>query len=351
MDPQELGFSSDSFSDEDSDQEDLDTRRENALQDETAILHEAVFLYLAMRGHFKSMSGRNKRDRKGNVKRDRQHHLDFIETWSDDLFKRQFRLCREDFNTVLGKMIQYLGGEEEVKRREEYGRRSSGSPILLKTKLMVTLRLLAGASYLDMIWYGISEESIHSVFKETIAILDASIVDSKIPRTEEEWKELSDGWSAKSVAAKGGDLLPGTTLAGDGLAIPIRLPPEKERKNIEAKKFMNRKGFFALIAQAFCDSNAKFRFFEVSWPGSTNDITCYKQCELFTDHVMENKLPSWVHFVLDEAYSSIGGAHHLCPFSKAQLKKARCTPNVGKEMYEKMRATSGTRWQQGQRRT
>lgn len=33
-----------------------------------------------------------------------------------------------------------------------------------------------------------------------------------------------------------------------------------------------------------------------------------------------------------------GGAHHLCPFSKAQLNKARCTPNIGKEMYEKMRA-------------
>jgi hypothetical protein len=204
MDMDDVESILDSSSDEDSD-EDEQTKAADDDDEWMMIRLQSIMLYMAVTGSFTSWRTSVKRDRKGNTKRDREYHQSKIDTWSDELFKRQFRLCREDFNTVLGKIIEYLGGDQEVKRREDYGRRSYGSPILLKTKLMITLRMLAGASYLDMIWYDVSEESVHSIFKQTIELIDAALDNAKLPTTDEGWKELSDGWSSKSVAAKGGD--------------------------------------------------------------------------------------------------------------------------------------------------
>ena len=83
---------------------------------------------------------------------------------------------------------------------------------------------------------------------------------------------------------------------------------------------MNRKGFFALLEQAFCGAYTKFWYFNVGWPGATNDITAYKESELFFA-AMHDAIPSWVSFLLDEAYSSCGG-RHLTPFSQSQLRRA-----------------------------
>jgi hypothetical protein len=41
--------------------------------------------------------------------------------------------------------------------------------------------------------------------------------------------------------------------------------------------------------------------------------------------------------VLDEAYTSIGGDQHLCPYSKAQMRKARSAVVGGEVEYGKMR--------------
>ena len=45
--------------------------------------------------------------------------------------------------------------------------------------------------------------------------------------------------------------------------------------------FFKRKGFFAMIAQAFCDAFCMFQVFDVLWPGATNDILAYKATELY----------------------------------------------------------------------
>ena len=85
--------------------------------------------------------------------------------------------------------------------------------------------------------------------------------------------------------------------------------------------FRNRKGFWALIAQGFCDANTKFGVFDVKWPGGTNDIIAYQGTEIY-DKAVSNRFPAWATFVLDEAYSSCGGMH-LTPFSLHQLKRSK----------------------------
>lgn len=63
----------------------------------------------------------------------------------------------------------------------------------------------------------------------------------------------------------------------------------------------------------------------MKWPGATNDIIAYKTTELYRrfSECEPGSLYSDVHLVLDEAYSSIGGDQHLCPYSKWQLEGAK----------------------------
>lgn len=82
------------------------------------------------------------------------------------------------------------------------------------------------------------------------------------------------------------------------------------------------------------DAFTRFRYFEVSWPGATGDITAYRQTLLYQWFVNGRIDPKY-HMVLDEAYGSIGGDQHITPFTKAQLRKARAT---NFDQYLKMRA-------------
>ena len=82
----------------------------------------------------------------GNLHRDRSSALNFVRTWDDYMFKRQFRLCREDFKIILEGIAPLIG------RNEDMAARSSGSSVGPELKLMFTLRFCAGARHLDLIW-------------------------------------------------------------------------------------------------------------------------------------------------------------------------------------------------------
>ena len=259
---------------------------------------------------------------------DRGPPWEFIKSWDDKLFKKQFRIGRDMFYTLLEKMkAVYPGrkgsGFENYEYSMQQGDNSSKMHIPLELKLCVALRMLAGSSYLDMIWFGISLSNVHRSFEFTINLIDKALPDKEsfdFPETEHDFKNICQEWSDIQLRKRGVDLMPGTFLAGDGLVIQNISPSEKDRCGLDLAAYRNRKGFYGLIVQAFCDAYGKFRYFEVSWPGSTNDITAYNQTDLkrwFTDKT----IPSWCFMVLDEAYASIGGDQHMTPFTRHQLKK------------------------------
>lgn len=71
----------------------------------------------------------------------------------------------------------------------------------------------------------------------------------------------------------------GVCGAGDGLVIQITEPVTSDLNGKPSRNYMNRKGFFALLIQAFCGAYTRFWYFNVGWPGATNDIIAYKQIE------------------------------------------------------------------------
>lgn len=240
-------------------------------------------------------------------------------------------MSRADFFQLRDKCInnypgKYESGSENYQMAKYMGNVSGGF-ISIEIKLCITLRMLAGASYLDMIWYGISSTYVHVVFLEMLKLLNTSLTNDEtfdMDYSADSLNNLALEWSAIMLKKKNYDLLKGTILAGDGLVVAINCPTEKDRnisEVLDTSNYFNRKGCFGIIVQAFCDAYGIFRVFEVRWPGSTNDITAYKQTELYQKYC-DGKIPDGYHFVLDEAYSSINGPSHLTPFSKSQLRKA-----------------------------
>jgi hypothetical protein len=100
--------------------------------------------------------------REKKVIRNRWQSWDFILSWSADLFYRQFRLPREEFFVL----------SERLKSIYQFAQ-SHGITIELKlAKLAITLRLLAGASHLDMIWYGVQSSTVSAIFNFIFPLID-----------------------------------------------------------------------------------------------------------------------------------------------------------------------------------
>ena len=112
--------------------------------------------------------------RKGNIHRDRSSILRWAHQLDDVMFRRQFRLCREDFLFVVNKISVAL----HVNRQQAIN--SSGSSIPVELMLMITLRILAGASYLDMIHYHVHVDSVNKIVNVIISISSTGIDDPEL---------------------------------------------------------------------------------------------------------------------------------------------------------------------------
>jgi hypothetical protein len=118
-----------------------------------------------------------------NTRKDREFPIRFIRSWTDSMFVRQFRLDRISFYDN----VRELNSNFPI--NEQMGIRSSGSSISNELRLFITMRLLAGASYLDMIWYGVDVDHVHELFIDTLSKLDKldSLDNIKLPTNEAEW--------------------------------------------------------------------------------------------------------------------------------------------------------------------
>lgn len=222
---------------------------------------------------------------------------DHINELPDDHFKRLYRVTKDQFDILLDLVSPEL---QRQKRKNSEFRRAVPPAI----SLFITLRLLAGASYLDVSWpYGVARSTVFTLFDQCLFALNSALGKIRFPVSEEECHIAARRFKMERKSP-----FYGVISALDGLAVKIVQP-----KNVpDPRKYFNRKSFFAVVVQAACTADHKFSFVSARHAGSTHDSTAFQATALHRV-VNENVLPRWAIVVGDDAYSHTGNM--LCPYS------------------------------------
>ena len=233
-------------------------------------------------------------NRAPNSKRDRATVKQKILDMNAKIFKRQYRLDKETFLAlleILKPLLQY------TEKGTAMGELSSGSVVDPVIMLAVTLRLLAGGSYLDIAFgYHVGESSVYAIFHKTCQAIDSQLDNIEFPFENEQ--KLRDLESSFLKYCKGA--FPGTVAAGDGIVFRT-IKPNIDDVDGNVRAFFTRKGFYGHALQAFVDGDCKFVHLSMKVCASTHDGTAYVLSGI-SEVIKQGKLVPWAHVVLDEAY-------------------------------------------------
>jgi hypothetical protein len=211
-------------------------------------------------------------------------------------FKRMFRVDRYTFEEILEKISPFLDEKNDQKAIN-----SSGSPVTNKTRLAVTLRWLAGGSYVDLCFaWGVGVSTFYGergIIWPTIEAIDLAFEMGLPLHDVEKLEELSMGFSEHS-----GGILDGCVLAMDGFAVLTRQPYDNEV--LYKKDYRYRKGGFGIVVLAGCDVKCRFIVASCNHSGSTNDIIAWQHMDLYEAVEIDGMLPSKYFFIGDEAFTN-----------------------------------------------
>jgi DDE superfamily endonuclease len=241
-------------------------RRREAAKAASAILIAATAVafvaYSAIQKHFLPRRSSSKR-------RSRVSLLYIAEYLTDDEFARTFRLPRGAFVNLLATIRPAL------LRDTGQAARSSGGVVQPALRLAITLRMLAGASYLNLIMlFRVAKPTIYDVFHSTIDVINRRLRMPGIPTSNSaRLSFLADGFTRSRTPVSP---IYGCIGALDGIAISILKPPDQ----FVPRNFYCRKGMYALPVQAIVDSSYRFMYVSANCVGSTHDSLSFSCSQL-----------------------------------------------------------------------
>ncbi|KAG8172947.1 hypothetical protein JTE90_024056 [Oedothorax gibbosus] len=214
-----------------------------------------------------------------------------LESWSDKVFKDNFRINRTTFDLICEKLGPLYIRNRCVREAVPVGRR-----------LAITLAKLGSSGELRAIanLFGVARSTACTIINHTcknIAVHFRQRI--KFPRGDD-LLEIAD-----SFLGLGG--LPGVVGAVDGTHIPIKAPSSN------ATEYYCRKGHYSVLLQGVADHKKSFTNVYFGWPGSVHDARVLFNSPLFgkceSREVLDQKvkLPGtddWVdvYLVGDPAY-------------------------------------------------
>jgi hypothetical protein len=219
-------------------------------------------------------------------------------------FKRQLRMAQQSFE----KLLSYIREDLEV---NETMANLRGGTILPEICLYVTLRWLAGGSYLDITDVaGISRPSFYRVLWKTCKAI------CNCPELAIIWpKTLAD---CQVAAANFADISRENAILNcvgvvDGYLLRINTPSKKEAGNVKSF-FSGHYQCHGLNVQAVSDHLSRFIYFAVAGPGVMGDNDACKEVDLYE---LIEKLPVGFCVIGDCAYSP---TEHLVPIYGGVLR-------------------------------
>ena len=253
-----------------------------------------------------------KKKRGSNRPRTRRQSSMLLQEGIDDgLFRSEYRMSPESFRKLVDLVRDDL--EPKDKKRNKKMRTTYLDP---ETKVMMTLRWLAGGQYVDQCRRnGVSKPTVFKAFHQVIKAINSNpnIGVPKWPTTVEECNVVATGWAKLSGPAESRGLF--TTVIGmlDGILIATRSPMKSETKRPDDYRSGHKKKI-GLNCQAICDSSLRFLFVSVKSPGKTNDLKAYRMSRLYD---LIEGLPEGYFCGGDNAYCNT--EHLLVPFPGQNL--------------------------------
>jgi DNA-directed RNA polymerase specialized sigma24 family protein len=245
--------------------------------------------------------------RNGKKKRTRRNPDELLkESVDDGLFQREYRMSFESFH----KLVDLLGDDigVTVKTRDDC--------ISPKSKLMMTLRFLAGASYVDICRiHGVSRSTVYKQVRLVIwAIAESNIIGVyEWPSDVDSCVKYANKWANKSGPDAYGGLHRQCIGALDGILIETLSPSRRDSKRPNDFRSGHKKRI-GINVQAICDADLRFLLLSCKCPGKTNDWKAFKR-SVISDLV--SSLPPGYYILGDAAY--INSEHLLVPYPGTNL--------------------------------
>ena len=275
--------------------------------------------------HIKEQKRDAARNRKCRQRRSWEQFQDYL---TDRQFRRYFRMERECFDYLCERIIDNVGESDfksenylcDFRNGEATGadtldqtnilhahEHTTGGFVSGEVKLALTLRLLAGGSYMDLallfeVGFSTSYEIFHKVIKDWI--LDDRLV--KINGVD--YCEDNDLMSrvARGFATASRNIINGCIGAIDGWVVKIRKPRRwKDLDGGDPASFFSRKGFFGINVQAIVDRKKRILYRNIIHRGAEHDSTAFKNSN-FYQWLMKNweiLAEKKFYFIGDSAYA------------------------------------------------
>ena len=163
---------------------------------------------------------------------------------------------------------------------------TTGGIISGEVRLAITLRMLAGGSYLDLgIIFGTGSTHPYAIFRQVVMnwICDDRLVD--ISGVEYSKDEDRMNAVAMDFADGSNHLFSGCIGAVDGWIVKIQKPCKKDGV-LNPKSFYSRKGFYGLSVQAIVDKKKRVLF---------RSIERVKRCRARFYCIQENRSVQMAH--------------------------------------------------------
>ena len=194
------------------------------------------------------------------------------EELTDKEFCRRYKVTKAQFAQISSDLRLLVGRSA----KDPAARRSSGSGVTTDLCLSMTLRYLAGGSYLDIIdMHKVGRSTFYKAVWCTVRAINETYSLPGLPLSNPDLlQDIADGFHTLNKWT-----LPGCVGAIDGIGIEITKPTPWD--TMYPVQFKNRKGWWSINCQAMCDSNLRFLWCSLKSPGGTNDSSAWRKCDLY----------------------------------------------------------------------
>jgi hypothetical protein len=201
----------------------------------------------------------------------RDQFLSRFESLDANTFRAMFRMSRFAYEILfegVSRFLQHKVHPANAQSRQQSNRR----PVTVDEKICIGLRILAGASYADAIWgFMVQKSAVYYIFWEfVVAILCSDLGKIEYPESPEDMQALAD---LMTENGNNNIYYHACMLVLDGYAVRIRAPTPNDVPNPASYK--NRKGFWSVNLQALTDAVQRFRWLDMTTPGSTHDSSAF----------------------------------------------------------------------------